>query len=336
MYLATLSYGEKTSYQIRQSFQTGDTELFSHRIIFDLGPDPTTLYEQPYENAVFFDSALLQAVSGHTDQDPELVLEKLLWHFLPREYRERLAQFDRSGAAPGPLTDAQRAAIDKQIHMFDRRRLYYLYYGAIDQSKIFSMRERVFRPLLNQSRDEREYAFKEMEQALDPGEYRNYIYAIFNLHVYFTASYAMYLPEALPEQEVADYFTEALCNLNSAASFWQTDRLHSWLHPHLVRYLVMFFDYTPRNRSYRDDFVRQFMNDHRRFFWPDRTKEIEEDTVLELYGQSLQALKKMGAKELNRLYRKKALELHPDQGGDHDAFVELNNIYQLLQKSGRN
>lgn len=336
MYLATIFHGEVPRYQIRQSFQPADTDVFAHRIVFDLGTDPLHFIEQPYDNVIFFDSTLTKTVAEHTEQDPELLLEQLLWNFLPKDYRDRFSQFDRSNAEPGPFTDTQRAAIDKQIHMFDRRRLYYLYYGAIDQSRIFSMRERVFRPLLNQSRDEREYAFRAMEGALDPGEYRNYIYAIFNLHVYFTASYAMYLPEALPEDEVADYFIEALCTLNSARSFWQNDSSHRRLHPHLVRYLVMFFDYIPRNRNYQDDFVRQFMNEHRRFSWPDRSAEIEEERVVELYGKQLKSLKKMAPKELNRLYRKKALKLHPDQGGNHEDFVELNRIYQLLQKSSKN
>lgn len=336
MYLATQFSGENSYYQIRQSFQPEKSVHFAHRLIFELGPNPKVFIEQPYENVIYFDSSLLKAITSHTTEDPELVLEKLLWDFLPRQYRDRLSQFDRSQVNPGPLTDSQRAAIASQIHMFDRRRLYYLYYGAIDQSKIFSMRERVFRPLLNQSRDEREYAFREMEKALDPGEYRNYIYAIFNLHVYFTVSYATYLPEALPEDEVADYFLEALCKLNSAGSFWQARKKSSRLHQHLVRYLVMFFDYSPRNRSYQDEFVRQFMNDHRRFFWPDRSKEVAEDTVIELYGQSLQSLKELSSKELRRLYRQKALELHPDQGGEHDSFVELNRIYQILQKGGKN
>ncbi|WP_419174592.1 hypothetical protein [Desulfosediminicola sp.] len=336
MYLATLFHGEDIQYQIRQSYQVDNSGLFSHRIIHDLGREPRQFIEQPYDNVILFDSGLFKSVAEFTDRDPDLLLENLLWNFLPRGYRDRLAQFDRCNGDPGPMTDQQRAAIDRQIHMFDRRRIYYLYYGAVDQSKIFSMRPPVLRPLLNQSRDEREYVFVEMEKALDPGEYRNYIYAILNLHVYFTASYATYMPEALPEQEVADYFVEALCSLNSAHSFWQHEPEQTWLHPHLVRYMIMFFDYIPRNRSYQNDFIRQFMNDHRRFFWPDRTKDIAEDEVVKLYGQSLKSLKEMESKELSRLYRKKALELHPDQGGDHDAFVELNRIYQLLQKSARN
>jgi curved DNA-binding protein CbpA len=38
----------------------------------------------------------------------------------------------------------------------------------------------------------------------------------------------------------------------------------------------------------------------------------------------------MSKKELTRLYRKKAKDLHPDTGGDHQTFVELSEAYEKL------
>ena len=41
----------------------------------------------------------------------------------------------------------------------------------------------------------------------------------------------------------------------------------------------------------------------------------------------------MDLKELKRLFRKKACELHPDKGGVHDEFIELATAYQELSRT---
>ncbi len=38
-------------------------------------------------------------------------------------------------------------------------------------------------------------------------------------------------------------------------------------------------------------------------------------------------LLKMPSRELSRLFRKKAMQIHPDLGGDHDEFVCLTEAY---------
>jgi len=35
-------------------------------------------------------------------------------------------------------------------------------------------------------------------------------------------------------------------------------------------------------------------------------------------------------REFTRYFRKKAFELHPDRGGDHETFVAFINAYQIL------
>ncbi len=331
MYLATFKHGTSVRFQIRQSYHDPESRSFVHRLVFDLGENPADYLEYMGDAVVFFSSELEHAIRQHSSADPDLLLEKLLWDFLPFEMRERLSRFDRGDRTiPKPLDDSDRNEIRKQIHIFDRRRIYYLYYGAIDQSKLFLMRETVFRPLLGQSRDEREFHFAELEKTLAPGEYRNYLYAIFNLQRHFTASFAPFLPEALPEEEIADYFIEDICTLNSSASFWKKKPQHPSLHSHLVRYLLMFFDFAPRNRTFADEFIRQFMNSHRTFRWPERTQKVSEERISEIFGNTLTELKAMSRKELSRLYRRKAMEHHPDQGGDHDRFVELTEVYSSL------
>jgi len=41
----------------------------------------------------------------------------------------------------------------------------------------------------------------------------------------------------------------------------------------------------------------------------------------------------MSRKDFARLYRLKAMELHPDKGGDHDEFVKLTEAYHALLKT---
>jgi curved DNA-binding protein CbpA len=41
----------------------------------------------------------------------------------------------------------------------------------------------------------------------------------------------------------------------------------------------------------------------------------------------------MTREQQNRLYRKKAMKLHPDGGGDHELFIELTEIYNELLRT---
>lgn len=333
MYLATTVAAGTTGYQIRQSYEDPASGRFLHRLIFDLGPNPAEHLEVMDEVAVWFSTALEQAVSRHTEADPALLLERLLHRFLPRPTRDHLNRFSRTERfIPGPLTARQQQEIDRQIHLFDRRRLYYLHYRAVDQSRLFTMRERVCRPLLGQSRDEREYYFQDREMALSPGEYRKYLYGVFQLQRFFSQSFACWLPEALPEDEVADRFVAMLCELNGDPSFWSEEPLADELQPHLRRYLVMFFDFAPEQPSFEREFVRRFMGSHRTFRWPKRTPAVSEERITAIFGKSPDELRRMGKRELARLFRLRAMQLHPDQGGDHQSFVELTEVYNSLRR----
>ena len=45
------------------------------------------------------------------------------------------------------------------------------------------------------------------------------------------------------------------------------------------------------------------------------------------------AFEKMSRREFARLYRLRALQFHPDKGGDHDKFVNLTETYHALLKT---
>jgi hypothetical protein len=333
MYLAKLLDGCETIYQIRQSYQTAASS-FSYRTVFTLGSDPGGFIEPFADDIVLFHSDLVAAVAAQTKDDAESVLERLLWDFLPQATQQKLALFHgRGDYRRGRLTAEDRQEIDQQIHLFDRRRLYYLRYGAVDQSRLSRLHEMCCRPLLGQSRDEREYWFTAEESTLEPGHYLQYVYAIFNLQQYFHQSFAPWLPESLALDEMGEHFEKELCRLNRDCRFWQEKKTTASLHRHLTRYLLMFFDYIPAPRSFLEDFARTFMAGHRTFRWPEKKSARSAAKISEIFDTSTEELNKMSRQQLSRLYRQKAMQLHPDRGGDHDLFIELTEIYNNLLRT---
>ncbi len=335
MYLASLQNGRRTTFQIRQSCRKEDEDTFGYRVVYDLGPDPRRCFDLYNDWVVIFDDALLSAVTATGENDAGYVLEQLLWRFLPEETRRRATFFGpRFSRRTTPLSEEEREKIARQIHIFDRRRLYYLRYGAVDQSRISRMHEKCCRPLQDTSRDEREYWFDAEEASLSPGLYLQYVYAVFNLQKHFSQSFASWFPEALPRNEVADRFLEELCALNGDGRFWQGEAPGD-LHYHLRRYLIMFFDYRPAIRSFEEEFARTFREAHRRFRWPKQATTRPPERVSEIFATPYEELQKMSRIQLRRLYRRKAMALHPDRGGDHDLFIELSEVYESLQRMKR-
>jgi len=96
--------------------------------------------------------------------------------------------------------------------------------------------------------------------------------------------------------------------------------------------LIMFFDFSPGYRSFVDDFTKSFMRDHRQFRWPKGKPAHSLEKIGTLFSTPYTTLKTLSRAQLNKLYRKRAMELHPDQGGDHNLFIELTEIYQQLRQ----
>lgn len=331
MYLASIRHGESTFYQIRRSCLQPDSNSFYSELVFDLGQHPEKYIELFNNEIPLFDTHLQETIGKYSSDNSEIILEELLWDFLPRQTRDSLSRFARKQYnRPRPLSEAEREQITQTVHTFDRRRLYYLYYGAIDQTRLYRMHEKLCRPLLYKSRDEREFYFRKLERQISPGEYHNYLYAAFNLQRHFDVSYAAFLPEALSFDEVSELMAEAICQLNEDTSFWHGEELHELLPQHLQRYLFMFFDFSPQKRQIENEFVRNFINSHRKFRWPERKPNVSDEKVISLFSEPYAQLQKMERQELTRLYRQRAMQLHPDQGGNPELFVQLTEIYKML------
>jgi hypothetical protein len=331
MYLATLTRGQTKHYEIRQSLPGDDHRYLEYQVVFDLGGDPGRYIERLSDDICYFSAELEERLQQETSEDASLILEELLWDFLPAEEQTRLSIFRHRGKARvSALSEGERSAIEKDIHLFDRRRLYYLRYGAVDQSRIFRLNPKLYRPLLNKCRDEREFYLLDLEKALQHNELRTYVFAIFDLQRHFTESFSATMPEALNQIDIADFFIEEICSLNDDISFWRTGTGGTSLHDHLIRYMIMFFDHGYGRRSLFDDFVREFMGRHRAFSWPEKKPAVSTGQAEKIFQRKWQKLQKMSRRELTRLYRERAKELHPDSGGNHEQFIELNGAYASL------
>ena len=331
MYLAPVTRAGLTRYEIRQSYLDEKDGNFCFRTIFDLGSNPARYLEKLSDEICYFSAELEDCIGRMTDKDPTRLLEELLWEFLPEEEQHRLSLFRNRGTKGIlPLSDKERKAIERDVHLFDRRRLYYLRYGAVDQSRISRLNPKLYRPLLRQSRDEREYYFMDLEKVLKPNEMRTYAFAIFDLQRHFSQSFSATMPEALNQLDIADHFIEDICELNRDSTFWAGSEVNRSLHDHLIRYIIMFFDYDYGRRSLLDDFVREFMGRHRTFRWPEKKPHVSTDDAARIFGTSWQHLRQMNKKDLTRLFRQRAKELHPDQGGNHERFIELSGAYASL------
>ncbi|MBM9604901.1 hypothetical protein [Desulfopila inferna] len=334
MYLAGLRDKGHLRYELRQSYYDQSRNRYLYRLVFDLGDDPAVFIHYVTDRIHYFDESLESAVAQVYEGDPTVVLEELLWNFLSAEARRLVREFGRkSEGRLSPLSSAEQEEVQRYIHIFDRRRLFFIRYGAVDQSRVYRLNEKIYRPLLFKCRDEKEYYFKQMELSLPSRDLKKYIFVIFNLQQEFSENYSVFMPEALDSERMEEAFVAELCRLNEDSSFWQEDGDRRFLHPHLEDYLIRFFDYDFERPSFARDFYESFRASHRSFRWPQREKTLSEEETTAVFGRGIDDLKKMNKMELAKLFRAKAKKHHPDRGGEAEKFIQLLRTYEILKKS---
>jgi hypothetical protein len=259
-------------------------------------------------------------------------METMFWRFLRPDIRRKLEPFrrrenrSRSSRRPAPAAEAFHA------HIFDKRRIHFLKTGQMDPRALDRLPAALWRPLQHKSRDEIEQGFMEMESVLRPREYKAYTYVIFNLQQFFHQQFAKESPEFLDPDAVDAYFIEALCRLHRDAAFWGGMDAGGRLSDYLARYAVMYFDHDYAAHSVAADYLHDFINRHRAYR-PPPSVAISMEEISGIFNKSREALKKMNRRDLGRLYRRRAQELHPDKGGDHERFVKLNEAYHKLLRT---
>jgi len=326
MYLAKVKKGGQATYILRESVRQG--EQMVARDIFDLGPCPGAWIDYPGGNAWYLSPDLESRISDLAATFDNEQLEDLFRPFVRPAIRRATQTFrQRAFKQYTPMTRARKAAIARQVHAFDKRRAHFLKFGNMDQGPMVNMPAVIFRQLHNKSRDEIEQLFMDQERILRKKELKSYVYTALDLHRFFKGFMARQMPHALDQDKVETFFIRELCLLNK-----ELFGLTSHLHEYLIRYAVMFFDHTYGDTVLLDDMVKDFQFRQRsRWYKPaGTTGQIGLSRAFKIFNLTAKALAAMDRKDLTREFRRLAREHHPDKGGSHDRFVELNNAYQTL------
>lgn len=331
MYLARKRLHGITHYCIRESYPDGD--CMRSRDLFDLGARPDRFIIYPGGNSFYFHEEVYTRLYEKGVSPDEADLEKIFWPFLPPETRRVIEGFTHKGSSGKKMesgrNDRSRCETEK-FHIFDMRRVHYLRFAQLDQSSILSGSPKIFRPLLDKSRDEIEQMFFAMESVLKAHEKKIYAYVIFDIPGHFSGGLAKKFPQALPQEKVDDYFLAEVCRLHADKSFWAGMARPAVLNEHLVRYVCWFFDHDYADSRYLDQLVYDWMARHRDFHPPRPTPSMPEAEALTAMGVAANEFAEMTVDGLTRQYRQMARQSHPDTGGGHDRFIRLRQAFELL------
>ena len=334
MYLARIHASGQTLFVLRKSYCTDG--VWCSRDILQLGPDPGAYLIYPGGNSFFVSDLVQDAVlAAGVDPDHDL-LEELFWPFVHPDIRAALRGFrTRREPLTGKLSGEEKQFIMDTVHDFDKRRLHYLKYGEIDQSQVHLAPPKLFKRLLNKSRDELEQYFLAMENDLPREEFKEYVFAAFNLQRFFPQTLARTRPQALDQELLDQHFLEELCEMDRDSRLWAGVPKWEGLNDYLARYAFMFFDHDFGPDPFWEQFVRSFISSHRRPVRFTPKPKVDADRCAVLFGVPFAKIKSMTKRDLIALFRKRAKSMHPDQGGEHDQFVELLDMYKCILQEKR-
>jgi hypothetical protein len=324
MYIAYKKNHGQSQYILRESCII-DSQL-TFRDLFDLGSDPSLFVKYPGGNAFYFDEKMEDILSeSGADYDSDEI-EDLFWPWIRADIRRAIETFKSrsSNKHHKNLTKREKNQIAAQVHNFDKRRTHFLKFGNMDQGPVENMPAVLFKDVIHQSRDEIEQYFLKQEFSLKPHELKSYVYTVFDLQSFFSDFMAKTMPHVLDQEKVDEYFSKEICRLN--IELFNKD---THLDEYMIRYSIMFFDHSYADTTLLDDFAKSFMSRHR-FFKPRPKKSITTDKACKIFNITKKELKTMTKKNLSKLYRRLARQVHPDTGGSHEEFVKLNNAYQRL------
>jgi hypothetical protein len=305
----------------------------------DLGPDPEEYIEYGGRNSFYFKEVLEETLLAKGARYSDDELEALFKPFLAPDIRRIVEMFQKRDRHPSKwraCTEEVLLRCQNQLHSFDKRRLHYLRFGRVDIGNLEGRPWKFLNILLEKSRDEIEHTLQAMEQELPPHEIRPYLYTALELQTHFRHLLIRNQPVALDPEKVDHFFLEDLCRLNRDEKFFRgvshADR--SFLHPYLVRYLVLYFDHVFDARSVWDGYVEDFMWRHQFYRTPRSAGRISttEQEACRCLGICPEDFRDMDRHALTRCFRQRAKETHPDTGGDEVAFVEIREAYECLMR----
>lgn len=328
MYLARLIEKRNPRFVIRQSYPDGNG--MQSRDLFDLGTDPTRYIIYVGGSGYYYDEALHEALAEAGVEDAQDELDRILFEFLDPQIQRVIQGFDRGRHHKKPASLTQNGNRPQPIHLFDKRRYHYLRFGHSEQRHIHRVPEKVFRELYAKSRDELEQYFLAEERSLRPHQKPHYVSVIFEMK--------RFVPDKDKASSIVEqmdaFFISRLCRFNSDERLWADPPEAGELRDYLVKYAIMYFDYQAPPASPWQEYVEDFIRRHR-VYHPPKKVQIKMEEAGRLFGMPWRKLKVLDKRSLSRLYRKLALKLHPDQGGDPEQFRKLSQYYEVLSKKRR-
>ncbi len=222
------------------------------------------------------------------------------------------------------------------LHSFDKRRLHFLRCGRVDIGDLELRPWKFLNVLAEKSRDEIEHVLEGMEAVLRPHEIRPYLFAALHLQARFPHHLLRNHPEALDQEAVDNCFLESLCCVDRDEAFWagaeRSDR--TTLHPYLTKYLILYFD-SDYGLPHWPEFMREYIGRRRAYRRLSGEQRMGMDDACRVFGVSREEVAGMKGKDLVRMYRRKAKELHPDRGGDNESFIRMGEAFAcLMERSG--
>jgi len=322
LYLARKRIGKEIHYFIRESYFADG--LWRSRDLFALGPDPGRYIIYPGGNSFYIDQVIEEALAEkgvHTDQ---MELEELFLPFVDPYIRRLIEDFTHDFRPKKRLPPREQLRLQKDYHLFDCRRLLFLKFGGTNIDPLLKRPLSFLNVLRNKSRDEIEQYIMTAENDLRPRETLAYIYASFGLVHRFRNRLTRFIPEAQIMEQLDEYFLEELCLLAEDETWRMGLDKDTVLRDYLSRYVIMYFD--------RLESQRRFFEEHQARQARERYLAARNvvSRAAATFGVSEEELMRMGREEIGRLFRRRAKELHPDQGGDHEAFIRLHKLFEEL------
>jgi len=328
MYLAQQTINGINHWFIRESYAK-DSSLMS-RTLFELGPDPGRFIIYPGGHAYYIDEKIGDRLDKLNVSYQADDLDDLFFPFLDPGIKWRLEWVAHRKPQRKPSFQRRKTGSSRPAgHLFDKRRLHFLKYGTMRQGSLNRMPETWLKVLDAKSRDEIEQYFMRMEAQLKPNEFKSYVFVTFDLQRHFSEHFARTTPQMLDPEKMDTCLLREACRLNKSKSFWRGLAVGNYLHPYLVRYIVMYFDHDYAQNGMLDDVIRRFMASRRRYH-PPRSIAVKMKHAADIFGTEPAVLKRMNRTELARLFRQRAQKVHPDKGGNHNQFVELTETYHAL------
>lgn len=331
MYLAKQIKDGKNQYFIRESYRDGTR--WKSRDLVDLGEDPGRWVHTPARTAYYIDETIEDHLREQGIQASQEDLEGIFWPFLDPAVRRIIRNYAprRSERGGRRLPRSELARVQKHLHIFDKRRLYFLRYGSAELREMSSRPMRVYNRLLEKSRDEIEQMIERMEPTLRQAERRAYTYFIFDLQRFFSSPLAGRYPQAMDPDRMDEAFLEEVCRLQADPVLFPEDEGTAGLDPVLVRYVIMYFDNEFQVPNAEWDYIQDFMRRHRSHRRPVRRRpRLGVEEACKTLDIDPALVPRFSLKQLAQQYRKKALECHPDSGGSHEQFIRLTRAYKDL------